>query len=473
MMMAISLGLALAALLLFLQVRRLRGEVNRLLQEKQVMVGFVHDVGEIFAGAEDVDTDLLLNRILFYALRILRGSAGAVYLFEKDSRDLRARAVAGMFPPLGRAAAEATRRGAVAGARRLRELVLSERIAEGEGVVGEAALGRPVLIEDPERDPRVPRYEEDLLRVDCAVAAPMRFHDRVLGVIVLVNRADGVPFTRSDLTLLESIAEQASVSVHFSQLREAVEEKRRIDHDLNLARRIQKSLLPERTPEVPGFELAAFNQPALEVGGDYYDFLPLGEGAWGLVIADVSGKGVSGAIIMALCRSVLRSHARHLQDPLSVLREVDRFVCEDIAEDMFISMLYAVLDVGSHTLKLVRAGHEKPLHYCAAEGEVRVVESRGIAIGIADPGTFDKQLEAVELELEPGDVLLMYTDGIVEAMDRNGNEWGIKRLVEALRQAAPGGAAAVADAVRERLDRFTAGAAKYDDITLLVLSRAV
>ncbi|HIE10120.1 MAG TPA: hypothetical protein EYP62_00725 [Kiritimatiellae bacterium] len=295
----------------------------------------------------------------------------------------------------------------------------------------------------------------------------------MIGVIVVVNRADGNAFTRSDRTLLESIAEQASVSVHFSQLREVIEEKRRIDHDLSLARRIQKSLLPAETPYIAGLELAAFNEPALEVGGDYYDFIDVEEGLLGLVVADVSGKGVGGAIIMALCRSVLRSHARHLSDPGEVLREVNRFVCRDIAEDMFISLVYAVVDTATHRVQVARAGHEKPLWYQASNGEVRAIESRGIAIGIAESRTFEEQLERMEVRLHPGDVLVLYTDGIVEAMDRGGAEWGIQRLVETIRQSAPGGAAAVAQAVRERLQRFTAGAAKYDDITLLVLSRAV
>lgn len=465
--------LLVASSVLAWQASRLRREVNRLLQEKQVMVGFVHDVGEIFAGTEDVDTDMLLNRVLFYALRILRASAGAIYLFEKEADVLRARAVAGIFPPMGESGADVAVSAAGGGARRLREAVLSERIARGQGLVGEAALGRPVLIEDPERDPRAPRYQGDLLRVDSLMAVPMRFHDRVIGVIVVLNRADGLPFTNSDLTLLESIAEQASVSVHFSQLREVLEEKRRIDHDLSLARRIQKSLLPASTPQISGFELAAFNEPAMEVGGDYYDFLCLEGGQCGLVIADVSGKGVSGAIVMALCRSVLRSHARHLQDPVEVLREVNRFVCQDIAEDMFISILYAVLNPASGEVQLARAGHEKPLLYRAADGEVTVVESAGVAIGIAASEIFDSQLEAVEIKLEPGDALLLYTDGIVEAMDQEGNEWGLARLVDALRQAAPQGAAKVAESVRLRLTRFIAGAPKYDDITLLVLSRSV
>ena len=458
---------------LVFHLRRLRAEVNRLLQEKQVMVGFVHDVGEVFAGAEDVDTDLLLNRILFYALRIVRASAGAIYLFETEGGVLRARAVAGMFPPLAGAGRGMVVDAVGGGAKRLREAVLSERIKEGEGLVGEAALGRSVLVEDPERDPRIPRYSGDLLKVHTALAAPMRFHDRVIGVIVVVNRADGNVFTRSDQTLLESIAEQASVSVHFSQLREVIEQKRRIDHDLSLARRIQKSLLPAETPRIAGLELAAFNEPALEVGGDYYDFIDVEEGLLGLVVADVSGKGVSGAIIMALCRSVLRSHARHLSDPGEVLREVNRFVCRDIAEDMFISLVYAVVDTETYRVQVARAGHEKPLWYRASDGDVRVVESQGIAIGIADSRTFEEHLQRTEVQLEPGDVLVLYTDGIVEAMDRDGAEWGIQRLVETIRQSAAGGAEAVAQAVRERLQRFTAGAAKYDDITLLVLSRPV
>jgi sigma-B regulation protein RsbU (phosphoserine phosphatase) len=452
-----------------LRINRLKARCEALQQEREVIYGFVHDVGEVFADADSVDMDLMMRRVLFYALRTTKAGAGALFQVGAGDETLRARAISGVFPPLA-GDVDAGLEKAVSKSQHVERLVRTQRIRKGEGLVGEVAdFGVPILIDDAERDPRVPHYDEDFLQIHSILLVPMRFHQRVLGVLAVVNRVDGQPFIQSDLNLLQALADQASVSMHFAELRETLDEKQRIDHDLDVARQIQMSLLPKKIPKVQGFELAAFDYPALEVGGDYYDFVPVDETHIGIAIADVSGKGISGAIMMSICRSLLRSQARGTQDPAEVLCAVNHLMREDIADDMFVSMLYMVLDTETRELVVARAGHERPILAPGDGSGLRVVDSTGIAIGIGDPEAFDGMLKVERVLLNPGDVIVVYTDGVTEAMNERGEEWGIDNFLEAIKIAADEGAHSVLNNVQQRLLRFVGDMAQYDDMTLLAL----
>jgi phosphoserine phosphatase RsbU/P len=454
---------------LLVRMRQLRRERNELLQEKEVIYGFVHDVAGVFADAGTVDLDPMLKRVLFYALRTTHAGAGAIYLVEPDDDLLRCRATSGIFPPLLGGVDTGIER-AMSRSQHVEQILRTRHIHRGEGLVGEVAdLGRSILIEDAEPDPRVPRYELDFLRIHSLLLVPMRFHQKVIGVMAVVNRVDGTPFIQADLNLLQSIADQASVSVHYAGLRETLDEKRRIDHDLGVARRIQTSLLPKAIPKVPGVEVSAFNTPAQEIGGDYYDFVQVDEQHLGIAIADVSGKGIVGAIMMSLCRSALRAHAPRNPSPVHVLRRLNEVLSQDVSEDMFVSMLYMVLNTVTRELTVARAGHERPILSAGDGRGFTIIDSPGIAIGISDTATFDRLLQEVTVPLQPGDVVVAYTDGVTEAMNSQGAEWGLENFLEAVGIAAAEGAHSVLNNVRQRLERFVGDRPQYDDMTLLAL----
>jgi sigma-B regulation protein RsbU (phosphoserine phosphatase) len=466
---AAALLLLLLIVVLFIRMRQLQHERNILLQEKDVIFGFVHDVGEVFVDADHIDLDHLLKRVLFYAQRTTHAGAGAIYLLEPDGESLRARAAAGIFPPLV-GEVETGLEHAVSKSQHVETLIKTRVIAKGEGLIGTVAdFGAPILIEDAEPDPRVPHYEEDFLKIKSLLLVPMRFHQKVIGVMCVVNRVDGKPFILSDLNLLQSLADQASVSVHYAGFRETLDEKKRIDHDLSVARRIQTALLPKDLPRVDGVELAAFNYPALEIGGDYYDFVQVDDTHLGIAIADVSGKGIGGAIMMSVCRSILRAQAPGNLSPAQVLKSLNRVVSQDITEDMFVCMLYMVLNTSTRELVVARAGHERPILSSGERGDFTIINSPGIAIGISDIETFEHALEEVTLQLRPGDVVVAYTDGITEAMNAQNEEWGVENFLDAVRVAAEEGANSVLNNVRQRLTRFVGNRAQYDDMTLLAL----
>lgn len=466
LMAVTQLVLAAGVVYLYIRAQRARREAEHLRREKEIIFGFVHDIGEIFAETEDLDADVLLKRVLFYAQRTTHAGAGAVYVAESEGHLLRARAIAGLFPPLG----ETIEKGLDAGlakSRHIEDLVRTRRIARGEGLIGAVAQsGESILIPDARQDPRVPRHALDFLSIRSLLLVPLRIHRGTLGVLALANRDEAGAFTETDRNLIQALADQASAALHYASLREHLDEKRRIDHDLSVARQIQASLLPSSLPHLPTVELAAFNEPAQQIGGDYYDVVRVDDRRIGLAIADVSGKGIGGALLMSVCRSMLRAHAPGRSSPAEVLCAINRVMRADIAEDMFVTMLYMVLELDSRALTIARAGHERAV--LIRGNDVRFLGAGGAAIGLLDDDSFYAALEEHRETLQPGDVVAAYTDGITEAMNAREEEWGLPAFLDACKVAAADGAGPVVANVRQRVERFVSGRAQYDDMTLLV-----
>ena len=456
--------------LLLVRIRRLTRQRNILLREKDVVFNFVYDIGEVFAETDSVDVGALLKRVVYYAQRTTGASSGVLYLLEGDDETLRAQAVGGVFPPLSGHVDQGIET-AFSKIRYVERLVRRETIRVGEGLVGEVmARGLPTLIEHAENDPKVPQYKQDFLVIRSLLLVPMRFRHKVIGVMGVANRMDGGIFGQVDLNLLQALADQASVSIHYARFSAALDEKRRMDYDLGIAKKIQTTLLPKDLPNIEGVDLAAFSVAAQQIGGDYYDFVDVDDSHVGLVIADVSGKGVSGAIVMSICRSVLRVEAPGCLSPALVLKKVNRLLSRDLSEDMFVSILYMVLNTKTHEMILARGGHVHPI-LNTGSGEPSTIKSGGIAMGLADTATFDEMLEEKNVWLKPGDIVVAYTDGVTEAQDRNENEWGILNLVKAIQTTAleGRGAQAVATNVRQRLLQFAGDTPQYDDMTLVAL----
>jgi phosphoserine phosphatase RsbU/P len=448
--------------------RRNKMRKRIVIQEKDAILGFIHNVGEVFADSETIEMDSLLTRVLHYAVRTCRAGSGAIYLLNPKSGLLTARAISGVFPPpcpiqqksplpLQNATNE------------LKRLVESHPIQIGQGLIGESAvLGNAIRIADAEMDARVPNHADPFLKIKTMLIAPMRFGSHTIGVMCLINRTNDTAFSAADLSLAQALAAQAAVPVHYAGLQEALEQKRQFDRDMQIAQQIQTSLLPKQLPAYPGIELAAFNHPALEIGGDYYDVVDVDEKHIGLTIADVSGKGVGGALMMAVCRSVLRANAVGIYDPARMLCTLNSTLSQNLAEDMFISMLYMILNLETLELKIARAGHEAPI-LTQPGAEPRLIESAGIAIGLADCELFAQTIASHTIQLKQGDTIITYTDGITEAMDSDGNEWGIDQLMLELKQLTDASANTMLDTIQDQVCRFSSGGRQYDDMTMLAL----
>ncbi len=451
-------------------IGRMRRERNRLLNEKDLVFSFVYDIGEVFAESDTVESAPLVKRMLSFALKTARGSAGAVYLMEPDREHLAAAAVAGIFPPLVGGVDDELDH-AFSKVRHIEGLVRAQTAKVGEGLIGSVAgTNTPLILDAAEADPRVPVFRHEFLRVHSLLLVPMRFRHEVLGVLVIVNRVDGEAFGTTDASLLQALADQASVAVHYARVSSALDEKRRIDFDLMTAKNIQTALLPKVVPALPGVDIAAFSVPAQQIGGDFYDFVEIDETHIGIAIADVSGKGVAGGLVMAICRTVLRVVAPGQLSPAAVLRQVNHALRTDIGEDMFVSMLYMVFDTRSCELTVARAGHMPPLVCPPQPREPWEPDSPGIAVGLGDVELFDAILEDRTVTLAVNDMVVVYTDGVTEAQDRRRNEWGKLNLAKTIQMAAAESEVrAVVRMVRQKLLQFVGDVPQYDDMTLVAL----
>ena len=252
---------------------------------------------------------------------------------------------------------------------------------------------------------------------------------------------------------------------HIRSLRLTTAEKERIQKELEIARGIQQSFLPESAPRIPGIDLEGLNLPATEVGGDFYDFIPVGSTSWGLVIADVSGKGVPAALFMALSRTLIRASASRNPDPVASIREANHSIYLDSKTSMFVTLFYAILDIRKKTLTFVNAGHNPPLLLASGSEGVSLLKARGIALGVID----EVDLEPVEVVLSSGDVVVLYTDGVTEATNERDEEYGVERL-SALVSASRGlPAKEIINAIVKDVTAFAGSRPQFDDITLMVL----
>jgi serine phosphatase RsbU (regulator of sigma subunit) len=274
----------------------------------------------------------------------------------------------------------------------------------------------------------------------------------------------------ADLQMIEDLRrknrELALAYEELLQAQASLVEMERLEHELDLARQLQQSILPQEFPDVAGVSCAARSHPARQVGGDFYDVIPLGPRRLGLVMADVSDKGMPAALFMGLVRSLIRAETGHSDSPREVLLSVHRLLMSITQANMFVTVFYGVLDLAKGTLCYARAGHDRPLHFCPSQDACRFLAGQGMLLGIVEP----VELEELEVPVRDGDVLVLYTDGITDANSPAEELFGADRLRETVCTARSRSAPDLLDRILDRVGRFQAGAVQYDDMALLVVS---
>ncbi len=325
---------------------------------------------------------------------------------------------------------------------------------------------RPLRCNDPDQNPILvdavlPQPARNLL------AVPLISHSRVTGILMAFNTADPDGFDHEDERLLVIIAAQSAQVLENSRL--AAEEKalRAMQEQLKLAREIQISLLPGSMPAVSGYELAGNMMPAQEVGGDYYDFIPLGDGRLVLCVGDVSGKGVPAAMLMANLQATLRTHAALDPSVETCLAQTNALLYDRTPIEKFVTLFYGVFDPDTHRLSFGNAGHEHPLLLRAATGKVERLDRGGMVAG-AFPGI---RYEEHRVDLAVGDVLLVYSDGVTDAENLEEEPFGEEILCALLAAEGARTATEIVTAIGAAVTAFVGQAPQIDDITLLVLRR--
>jgi serine phosphatase RsbU (regulator of sigma subunit)/anti-sigma regulatory factor (Ser/Thr protein kinase) len=309
----------------------------------------------------------------------------------------------------------------------------------------------------------------DLRAAGVRLAVPLVSQGELIGVLNLGPRLSEQEYSSDDRRLLDSLAAQAAPALRVGELvrQQQIEarSRERFEQELEVARLIQQNFLPRDLPALPGWQVAAHYRPAREVGGDFYDVIPLPGERVGFVVGDVTDKGVPAALVMAATRSVLRASAQRLVEPGAVLERVNEHLCPDMPDKMFVTCLYGVLDPTTGRLRFANAGHDLP--YVKTAAGVVELRARGMPLGLM-PGMVYEEKEAV---LAPGDSVLLHSDGVVETHAPDGDMFGFPRLIDAVDRH-PGGGELI-DRVLEELDRFRGpGAEQEDDITMVTLQRS-
>lgn len=300
------------------------------------------------------------------------------------------------------------------------------------------------------------------------LAIPLVSQGDLVGLLNLGPRLSEQDYSADDRGLLNTLATQAAPAVRVAQLvreqQAQIRERERIEHELHVARLIQQTLLPKDLPALPGWQLAAYYQAAREVGGDFYDFISFEDGRVAIVIGDVTDKGIPAALVMATTRSILRAVAQQEVTPSEVLERVNDTLCPDIPPKMFVTCLYAVLDPATGVLQYANAGHDLP--YRRHSEDVSELRATGMPLGLM-PGMVYEQKEVT---LEPGDSVLFYSDGIVEAHNSQRDMFGFPRLMQLVGEHS--GDITLKDYVLDQLAAFTgSGWEQEDDVTMVTLQR--
>jgi serine phosphatase RsbU (regulator of sigma subunit) len=246
-------------------------------------------------------------------------------------------------------------------------------------------------------------------------------------------------------------------------------DKERMSRDLEIAREIQASILPRAYPEAPTFELAGTYRSALEVGGDYYDFIDFGNGELGILIADVSGKSLPGMLVMLLTRDIVKRLARSFDDPAELLSAVNAEMIDNIKRGMFVTMFFGILNTASGTFRFASAGHNPLLLIRADQGKPELIKTKGFPLGMVGAEPYAKRVENGEVRLSPSDWIVLYTDGINEAQNARGEEFGMERFLDLVVANRGSTSADLVAAVLEGHSAFVGKASQFDDITLIAI----
>ena len=389
-----------------------------------------------------LDLSELLSRILDVAKTQVEAERGTIFLVDEKTREIWSLIAHGLEK---------------------QEI----RLPLGKGIVGHVAqsgevVNIPDAYSDPHFNPEIDRQTGFHTRN--MLCLPIRNKaGKIIAALELLNKRQG-PFLDHDIDFLLTLSTHVALALENAQLHHALLEKERMEKELALARGIQRSLLPETAPAVQGFDIALLNEPCYEVGGDYYDFLTLGPNTLLVVVADVEGKGVSSALVMSNLQATLRALVLHLHSLNEIAEALNRMMLNDSRAQKYLSIFLGLIDLRRQSIHYINCGHVPPIVVRPPDEAISLREG-GMVIGLFE----STQYERGQAKLQPGDIIVLCTDGITESMNAQQDEYGSKRLVDCVRAAAARNAEQVVQAVREDVSRFSRLGAHVDDRVMIAI----
>ncbi len=394
--------------------------------------------------SSSLDLEQILENVMMISKKIMNADASSLMLIDEKTNELVYEVALGTVGE---------------------KLKQEFRLKLGQGIAGTVAQeGKPLLLEDAYTHPKFYRGHDEATgyRTKSMITVPLKVGERITGVAQVINKLDGGVFDRDDLELFTALCSLAAIAIENAKMHRSLMEKQRLVKDMEFARTVQESFLPQKAPEIERYRFSAHYTPAQEVGGDFYDFIHLSEGRIGIVIGDVSGKGVPAALYMAKLGSDLRTLAFTEKDPANALQQLNNLLAERSRRGMFATLLYVELDSQSGGMIMSNAGHLPPI-IRQKDGTVKKLSAAGGApLGILQGMNFGQETA----EIKPGDTVILYTDGIIEAMNATGDLYGFERF-EALILKSPADPDALKSAIINDVNRHTGRSPQHDDLTLV------
>jgi phosphoserine phosphatase RsbU/P len=402
----------------------------------------VLDVSRQLAATQELVP--LLRIIEKAALAVLECERATVFLYDREGNELYSRMATG---------------------------VDEIRFSADKGIAGEVVrTGEVINVPDAYADPRFnPEIDRKTgFKTRNMITFPLLgFDNTIVGVLQVLNKSGGA-FDPWDHELVKTFGAQVGVAVQRQLLLEHYAEKQRIERDLNIARDIQQGLLPEQDARVPGFDIAGWNKPADETGGDCYDYLTLPDGCLAVTIADATGHGIGPALMIAECRALFRATVSLSQDLSTVVGRVNNLLCEDLPDDRFVTAFFGLVNPADATLTYISAGHGPLIKYIRAKDEIVELRANGVPLGImpdipiADPDHF---------QMAPGDMMVVITDGFFEWHRPDKQQFGLERTYELIRVNRDRPCAEIIDRLHQAVLAFSQGTPQADDLTAVIIKK--
>jgi serine phosphatase RsbU (regulator of sigma subunit) len=325
---------------------------------------------------------------------------------------------------------------------------------------------RPLVVDDVSSDRRTKHIRKLDMEVGSLICVPLASHKELIGFLH-ATKEFRYGFDQDDVDVLTTFADHVTIAIENSKLIASSLERERFQQEIMVAQEMQKRLLPQRIPQYDSLDIAAVSEPSLEVGGDYYDFIALGPEKLGVVIGDVSGKGVSAAFYMAEVKGIFQSLSRVAASPRDLLLRANQALVDSLERKAFISLLYAIFDVPLSRVVLARAGHCPMIHISADRAEM--VRPTGLGLGLTHESIFEEATEETTIGLQRGDVCIFYTDGLSESRNAEGEEFGYDRIVNVALNARSKSSEMIKDAILLEIRNYTGNSSYGDDMTLVVV----
>ncbi len=324
---------------------------------------------------------------------------------------------------------------------------------------------QPLMIEDLSTDERFHPTEQERKEIRSVLCVPIRYKAKIIGILMVTNKKTFEPFSPNDLRLLSIIAAQSGQLIRNSQLQEEALQRKRLQQELDMARKIQLNLVPKTSPSNQAIKVSSYFNPADEVGGDYFDYFPLEDDKIGIVLADVSGHGASAALIMTMAKGILHSITHTYESSEKILSEINAILTPIIPKEMFITMIFLVCDFKNKTLQFSNAGHNPLVFYDSKKKSCDMRELRGSALGLTNQSVYQQK----EIPLNSGDSFMIYTDGVTEAFNEQGDMFEENRLITAVLEKAEADPGEIIEHVKSKVLAFTGNATQNDDMAMIAV----